>query len=210
MSKKQLAFVVEVDRCIGCKGCQVSCKQENQVPLGVDRIKVYQAGPTGVWPDLSMYFLSVNCQQCANPVCAKVCPTGAIYKNPEDGVVTLDQSKCIGCQSCNRACPYHCNTFSVSGNIMDKCNICAASREEGEEPACVRNCAGRALHYGDINDPDSEVSRLIAEAGEENVYSLQDFGNHPSARYILKNDKWLDVLPFELTEVSFRKGGRKE
>ena len=206
---KQLAFVVEVDRCIGCKGCQVGCKMENDVPLGADRIKVHQVGPYGTFPDLSMYFLTTMCQQCENPVCVRVCPTGAIYKQEEDGVVLLDIDKCIGCKSCNNECPYHVNTFSESQNHMDKCTICIESRAEGELPACVRNCAGGALHYGDVNDPESDVCKMMAEAGEEHVFALRDFDNHPSARYILKNLEWRDMLPQELVEVSFGKGGKK-
>ena len=72
----------------------------------------------------------------------------------------------------------------------------------------MRNCSGRALHYGDINDPNSEVSKLLKEAGEENVYRLRDFGNGPSTRFILKNAKWQDILPQELDVVSFGRGGR--
>ncbi|BAK46017.1 MAG: 4Fe-4S dicluster domain-containing protein [Lachnospiraceae bacterium] len=209
MRKKQLAFVVELDRCIGCKGCQVACKMENGTPLGSDRIKVRKVGPTGTYPNLEMYFLPTMCQQCEEPVCARVCPTGAIYKNESDGVVKIDREKCIGCHSCNNACPYHANTFSEARNNMDKCTICFQERANGEEPACVKNCSGKALHYGDVNDPDSEVSRLLAEAGEDHVFQFQDFGNHPSARYILKHAAWQDILPQELDVVSFGKGGKK-
>lgn len=205
-AKKKLAFVVELDRCIGCKGCQVACHMENGTALGVNRIQVRQVGPFGVFPELEMYFLPAMCQQCAEPSCVRVCPTGAIYKNEADGVVLLDTDKCIGCQSCNRACPYHVNTFSLSRNQMDKCTLCAESREKGGGPACVRNCSGKALHWGDLCDPESEVSRLLREAGEENVYALHDYGNHPAARYILKNAKWRDVFA-EMPASTGRKGG---
>lgn len=206
---KQLAFVIEVDRCIGCKGCQVACKMENGTELGADRIKVRAVGPTGVYPNLEMYFLPTMCQQCENPVCVQVCPSGAIYKGREDGVIRIDPKKCIGCQSCNDECPYKANTFSQTSRAMDKCTLCAESRAAGEEPACVKNCPGSAMHYGDINDPESEVSKLLQAAGEGHVYSLQDFGNKPSTRYILMHDTWQDVLPMALDEVSFSKGGRK-
>ncbi len=205
---KQLAFVIELDRCIGCKGCQVACKMENSTALGSDRIKVRQVGPFGVYPDLEMYFLPTGCQQCEKPVCVEVCPSGAIYKSREDGVVTIDPKKCIGCHSCNKECPYNMNTFSNTRRAMDKCTLCAEARGAGEQPACVRNCSGRALHYGDINDPNSEVSRIIAEAGEDHVFKLQDFGNGPSTRYILKSATWQDILPLALDEVSTKKGDR--
>ena len=205
---KQYAFVVELDRCIGCKGCQVACKMENGTALGSDRTKVRAVGPTGTYPNLELHFLPTMCQQCENPVCVQVCPSGAVYKSREDGVVRIDTMKCIGCHSCNQECPYHANTFSEMYRSMDKCTICAQLREIGEEPACVKNCSGRALHYGDINDPESEVSRLIREAGEGHVFRLRDFGNGPSTRYILKNAQWQDILPPELDEVSFGKGGR--
>ena len=121
--------------------------------------------------------------------------TGACYKDPADGVVRIDRNVCIGCRTCEGACPYKVNTFNAELRVMDKCNICEQLRSEGETPACVKNCAGRALHVGDINDPDSEVSKLLREAGEENIHTLRDFGNKPGVRYILRKDKWIDVLP---------------
>ena len=185
---KQYAMVVEADRCIGCKGgCQVACKTENEVALGRSRSTLYHMGPTGVYPDLQMYFLPVMCQQCEDPSCVDVCPTGACYKDEDDGVIYIDQDLCIGCQSCKKACPFHANNFNKELRVMDKCTGCVQLRDEGKEPACVRNCAGRALHFGDINDPESEVSKLLA-ANEGHVYTLKDDnGNHPSGRFILKN-----------------------
>ena len=175
--------------------------------LGSDRTKVRAVGPVGTYPNLQMYFLPTMCQQCEDPVCVRVCPSGAVYKSREDGVVRIETMKCIGCHSCNKECPYHANTFSELSRSMDKCTICAQAREIGEEPACVKNCSGRALHYGDINDPESAVSQLIREAGDDHVFRLRDFGNRPSTRYILKNAQWQDILPPELDETSFGKGG---
>lgn len=205
---KQYTFVVELDRCIGCKGCQVACKMENGTAFGSDRIKVRMVGPIGTYPELQMYFLPTMCQQCKNPICVRVCPTGAAYKNGEDGVICIDEKKCIGCHSCNKKCPYQANTYSETRRTMDKCTICAEARKNGETPACVRNCSGRALHYGDINDPTGEVYKLLKEAGREHVFHFQDFGNKPSARYILKNADWQDIMPQEMDLVSFGRGGR--
>jgi Fe-S-cluster-containing dehydrogenase component len=136
------------------------------------------------------------CQQCEDPACVRVCPTGACYKDEADGVVRVNREVCIGCQTCIRACPYEANFYNKELRVADKCDVCAARREKGKEPACVHNCAGEALYYGDVNDPESEVSRRIAKAGEGNVYALREAdGCKPTCRFILKNDKWQDILP---------------
>lgn len=207
---KQYTFVIDCDRCIGCKGCQVACKLENTVALGQGRNKVCTVGPHGSYPNLQMYFLTTMCQQCENPTCVQVCPTGACYKDEEDGVIKIDRSLCIGCGSCSRACPYDCINMNKELRVMDKCTLCAQLREVGETPACVRNCSGSALHYGDINDPDSEVSKLLAETDPAHIHTLRDEGNGPTVRYILRNAEWKDVLPQDFVEHSaWKKGGRK-
>lgn len=203
----QFAFVVDVDRCIGCKGCMVACKNENDVALGANRNIVYDVGPMGTFPDLEMYFLPVMCQQCQDPACVKVCPTNACHKNPDDGVIYIDQDKCIACKRCQKACPYGAITFNKERRVMDKCNICLAARQEGDTPACVRNCSGVALHYGDLEDPESEVSKMLAAEKPEHIYHLPDPEGiyQPSARYILRHEHWQDAYPADLKE---RKGGR--
>lgn len=204
---KQFVIVADLDRCIGCHGgCQVACKTEHEIALGKSRSTLYTMGPTGKFPDLEMYFLPLMCQQCENPTCVEVCPTGACYKDEADGVIKIDGSVCIGCQSCKRACPYDAIRFNQEMRISDKCNVCAQRRENGEEPACVRNCSGKALLFGDINDPESDVSKALAAAGEENVYALKDFGNKPAGRFILRNAKWIDMLPHEF-EAMMKQGG---
>lgn len=192
---KKITFVIDLDRCIGCRACQISCKQENGVSLGACRNEVKQIGPVGIYPDIQMYFLPAMCQHCENPTCAAVCPTGACYVDSADGVVRIDRNVCIGCRTCENACPYKANTFNNELRVMDKCNICESLRNIGEKPACVKNCAGRALHVGDINDPDSDVSKLLRDTEEKNIHMMHDFGNKPSVRYILRNDRWIDVLP---------------
>ena len=192
---KQYAIVVELDRCIGCHACQTACKAENDISLGTSRNHTYTMGPVGTFPTLSMYFLPLMCQQCENPACEAVCPTGACYKSEDDGVVRIDPELCIGCRSCQKACPYQANNFNPEKRVMDKCDLCAAARENGDVPACVKNCAGAALHFGDINDPDSEVGRLLA-ANEGYVFALKDEkGVNPKGRFILRREKWIDELP---------------
>lgn len=199
---RQFAMVVEVDRCIGCRGgCQVACKLENDIALGGARSRFYTMGPVGEFPEVSMYFLPVMCQQCESPSCAAVCPTGACCKSEEDGVIYIDRELCIGCRSCIRACPFQASFFNTELRTADKCDLCAQRRGKGEAPACVQNCAGGALHFGDINDPASEVYALL-QKNEGHVYTLKDEnGNRPSGRFILKNHKWIDMLPFEFEEA---------
>jgi len=181
----QKTLVIDLDRCIGCRGCEVACKQENGVALGTAMNKVLTVGPTGKYPDIEMYFLPMLCQQCAVPVCVKVCPTGAAYKRSEDGIVLIDRKKCIGCQRCKKACPYGVLSFNKEMRVMEKCTLCFHLQAVGEKPACVKNCPGGALIFGDIDDPDSDVSKALRNAGRDSVHALPDAGNHPSVRYIL-------------------------
>ncbi len=198
---KQYAIVIDADRCIGCRGgCQVACKMEHDIALGPSRSKLYTVGPTGRYPDLEMYFMPVMCQQCAEPKCAEVCPTGACHKSDSDGVVYIDKELCIGCQSCMKACPYDAILFNNELRVADKCDICASLRAKGEKPACVRNCSGAAIFAGDINDIDSEIARLVAAAGED-AHTLRDErGAMPSGRFILRRTKWVDARLEELCE----------
>ena len=207
---KQYTFVIDCDRCIGCKGCQVACKLENTVALGQGRNKVCTIGPHGTYPNLQMYFMTTMCQQCETPACVQVCPTGAIYKDEEDGVIKIDRSLCIGCGSCKRACPYDCINMNKELRVADKCTLCAHLRDDHDTPACVRNCSGSALHYGDVNDPNSAVSKLLAETDPAHIYTLRDCGTNPTVRYILRHGEWKDVLPQDCIEHSvWKKGGRK-
>lgn len=186
------AMVVDLDKCCGCKSCEVACKQENDVALGCYWNKTLQVGPEGKYPDLNMYFLPTMCQQCKDAPCVKVCPTGASYRDEKTGVVLVDKEKCIGCQYCMMACPYGVRTFNKESKVVEKCTLCMHLFAIGEEPACVKNCPGACRIVGDLDDPNSNVSKAIKEAGEENVHYLPDVGNHPSTAYILhkKNGTW--------------------
>lgn len=202
---KKNVLVIDLDRCIGCMGCEVACKLENNVALGRSRIRVLTIGPTGTYPDLQMYFLPVMCQQCEDPACVSVCPTGASYRRVDDGEVLIDQDSCIGCLSCHKGCPYELNNFNNEMRVMDKCTLCSHLEGTGELPACVRNCAGRAIIYGDINDPDSEIAKVLAAASPQHVFSLSDLGTHPAVRYILRHDVWQDILPQDFKDQNRRR-----
>ncbi len=192
----QKTFVINVDRCIGCYACEIACKNENGVPLGMHYNKVLTVGPVGAFPNIQMYFLPALCQVCKDAPCVKVCPTHATYRTA-DGQIMIDKEKCIGCKMCMAACPYGARSYNPETKVVEKCTMCNHLQAVGEDPACVKVCCAKARLFGDIDDPESEVSKAIREAGPENVHTLADYGNHPQVRYILhkKNGKWLSQAP---------------
>lgn len=127
----------------------------------------------------------------------KVCPTGATYQRKEDGQVLIDKEKCIGCKMCMAACPYGARSFNAQAKVVEKCTLCDHLQKVGEKPACVKVCCANARFFGDIDDPNSDVSKAIAAAGPENVHSMPDSGNKPTVRYILhkKNAPWQPNAP---------------
>jgi len=189
----QYAIVTELNRCIGCLSCSVACKCENNVPIGNFWQKVMRVGSTPInegddFPNVEMYFLPVGCQHCKDPECVKVCPTGASHKK-EDGTVQIDKEKCIGCQFCVMACPYGVRYLNEEVKVVEKCTLCEHLTAEGKDPECVTGCVGLARHFGDLDDPASDVAKMVAAAGEK-AYRLKDVGNGPSCVYILNKQKW--------------------
>lgn len=153
-------MVVDLRRCIGCQACAVACKSELDVPLGVFRnwVKVVQKGR---YPKVSLSFLPSLCNNCENPICLQNCPTRATYQL-ENGIVVVDEHRCIGCKYCIASCPYDVRYLNPLKKIVQKCEFCLHRLEAGLEPACVNTCPTRALIFGDLNDPQSEASRALA------------------------------------------------
>lgn len=181
-------LVIDLDRCSGCDTCVAACKHENNIDLGVKFNRVVAVGPTGTFPDIEMYWLPMQCQQCANPGCIEVCPTGASYRDEETGVVLVNAEDCIGCGSCLTGCPYGVRSLNPNTNVVEKCTLCShkVHDELGWEPACVHNCCCGARYFGDLDDPESSVSKAVAAAGEENCHKIYDPGSlEPSTIYIL-------------------------
>lgn len=187
-------LVIDLNRCNGCYACQVSCKYENGLGLGQRWNRVLTVGPSGKFPNIEMYWLPVQCQECENPSCVHVCPTGASYRN-DDGVVLIDKSKCIGCRYCMMACPYGVRYFNEDEGVVEKCTLCYHRTSVGTVPSCVLMCNGKARFYGDLDDPNSDASRKLAETDAKDIHYLKDVGNKPTCAYILseKYAKWRNL-----------------
>lgn len=175
------AMVIDTRRCIGCHACSVACKAEFDVPLGVYRSWVEYI-EKGTFPDVRRSFLPRLCNQCSNPPCVDVCPTGATWQRKEDGIVEIDPDICIGCKYCILACPYNARFANPVTGVAEKCDFCLHRVSNGLEPACVETCIGRARIFGDLNDPDSKVSHLLATAPV--TVLRQDMGTKPNVYYI--------------------------
>lgn len=152
--------VIDQGKCIGCHACTIACKSEHQVPLGVTRTYVKQV-EVGTYPSVQRHFQVTRCNQCEDAPCAAICPVTAMYRRP-DGIVDFDRDACIGCKACMAACPYDAIYIDPVSHSAEKCNFCAHRIDQGLEPACVAVCPERAIIVGDLADPESEVSRLVA------------------------------------------------
>ena len=174
-------MVIDTRRCTGCHACSVACKAEFNVTLGNTRSWVEYI-EKGNFPNVSRQFLPRLCNQCSNPQCANVCPTGATYKRDEDGIVVVDEDVCIGCKYCILACPYDARYVNPDTGTVDKCDFCLHRVSQGVAPACVDTCTGRARIFGDLHDPESEVSKLIAN--NPVTVLRQGMGTQPNVYYI--------------------------
>jgi len=154
------AFLIDNRRCIGCHACSTACKSENEVPLGVHRTWVKYV-EKGAFPDTRRYFQVTRCNHCASPPCVPICPTTAMYRR-DDGIVEFDGDACIGCKACLQACPYDAIHIDPESGTAAKCHFCAHRTDVGLEPACVVVCPVHAILAGDMNDPSSEIARVLA------------------------------------------------
>ncbi len=158
---KHYGMLIDTRKCIGCHSCSVACKAEFDVPLGFTRSWV-EYTEKGSYPNVSRNFLPRLCNHCRHPQCVDVCPTGATYKRKQDGIVVIDTGLCIGCKYCIQACPYDARFLNPVTGFADKCDFCIHRVSKGLDPACVNSCVGGARVFGDISDPDSEISRQLA------------------------------------------------
>lgn len=173
-------MVIDTRRCTGCHACSVACKAEFEVPLGETRSWVEYI-EKGTYPAVSRNFLPRLCNQCEEPGCVDVCPTGATYQRA-DGIVAIDAEICIGCKYCMQACPYGMRFIDPVSGTASKCDFCVHRVEQGLVPACVNTCVGKARIFGDLNDPYSEISSLLAR---ESITVLRpEMGTQPVVYYI--------------------------
>lgn len=161
MKRKQLAMVIDAEKCLDCKACQAACKVANKVPG--DNWRNWIKNPGFEEPARQrgpMVFQPGNCMQCSDPLCVKACPTGATYRSEKDGLVIINQDLCIGCGQCLPACPYGARYRHPVKRKADKCDFCAERRAAGLEPACVSTCPTKTRVFGDLTDPTSAVYQL--------------------------------------------------
>jgi len=210
-------MVIDLQRCIGCYSCMISCKEEHFIPPGIfwNRIVI---GETGQFPTVTKQMYPVLCNHCAEAACVKACPTQATTRR-EDGLVIIDYTKCAGCRYCVIACPYQQRTFYADGKkeyypgqglteyeligkelyplepgTVMKCNFCVERIDEGiakglkpgvdreATPACVNSCPTEARVFGDLDDANSNVSRLITE--KKGFPLHPEYGTEPSVYYV--------------------------
>jgi tetrathionate reductase subunit B len=163
-------MVIDLKACVGCHACTVACATEWDVQAGEARTHVRATPVVGTFPDLQSSVFVAQCNHCDRPPCVAACPSGATSQGG-DGVVRIDRAVCIGCGFCVEACPYDARYLNPKDRKVDKCDFCAARLERGQEPACVATCTAHAKHFGDLEDPRSEVARLVYEQGARRIES---------------------------------------
>lgn len=173
------AMVIDTRLCVGCMNCVVACKTENNVPDGFCRDWITETA-RGEFPDVRLEIRSERCNHCDNPPCVHCCPTGASHVR-EGGFVMVEKNKCIGCKACIAACPYDAR-FTHPDGYVSKCTFCIHRVAEGLDPACVSVCPTHCMFFGDVDDPASEVSRLLTT--REHHALIPEAGCRPHVFYL--------------------------
>ncbi len=216
----QLALVIDLNVCVGCHACVTNCKEWNtsgsagpmvdQNPYGKDPTGTFfnrvQTFEVGEFPLTETVHFPKSCLHCEEPPCVPVCPTGASYKRKEDGIVLVDYDKCIGCKYCSWACPYGAREIDEQQKIMKKCTLCVdriydtSMTDEERRPACVRACPAGARLFGDIHDPESEVSVAIREHGGYQL--MPEWGTNPANHYLPRHKTKMHIREDEIERAA--------
>ena len=201
---RKLGLVIDLDTCVGCHACVVSCKgwnsQNDGAPLSdmdaygadpegtfLNRVHSFEVDPGGGCASQTVHFPK-SCLHCEDAPCVTVCPTGASYKRAEDGIVLVNEDACIGCGLCAWACPYGAREMDALAGVMKKCTLCVDRiyndnlPEADRVPVCVRTCPAGARNFGDLGDPDSAVSQLVADRGGFDL--MPEMGTKPTNKYL--------------------------
>lgn len=183
----QYAFYFDGTRCTGCKTCEFACKDYKDLDVGIAYRKVYEVtlGDTkkeggSIVTTCVSYPLSMSCNHCDNPACTKVCPTGAMHKDAETGLVSVDANKCVGCGYCHMACPYNAPKVDRTKGHSVKCDGCAERVATGEKPVCVEACPARALDFGPVEEMDKLGERGAIAPLPEPTYTHPNIYIKPS------------------------------
>ncbi|RMH46945.1 MAG: 4Fe-4S dicluster domain-containing protein [Alphaproteobacteria bacterium] len=204
-TERKLGLVIDLDTCVGCHACVVACKGWNTVAddgAPLSDVDAYGPDPVGtflnrvhsfeVTPDdggaARVVHFPRSCLHCEDAPCVTVCPTGASFKRAEDGIVLVNEDDCMGCGLCAWACPYGARELDLAAGVMKKCTLCVDRiynenlPDADRVPACVRTCPAGARHFGDLGDPESEVSRLVA--ARDGMALMPECGTKPVNRYL--------------------------
>jgi anaerobic dimethyl sulfoxide reductase subunit B (iron-sulfur subunit) len=173
----QLGFVHNNVDCIGCRACEVACKDKNGLPAG-PRFRRVQYIEGGTYPEVYAYKVNVSCNHCAKPACLPACPTGAIFKRQKDGIVDIDSTLCIGCRRCEATCPYGAPQYDPEDGIVKKCNMCVDEIDAGRKPYCVMGCMMRVLDIGNIDQlRTGEYATKAIAPHEKPVRAVKNFAD---------------------------------
>jgi len=192
-------FIIDNRKCIGCHACTTACKSEHNVPVGVNRTWVKQV-EKGEFPNTRRLFSVMRCNHCTDAPCVEICPVEALFIR-DDGIVDFDKDRCIGCKSCMQACPYDALYIDPNNHTAAKCNYCAHRIDIGLEPACVNVCPEHAIISGDMDDPNSEISTLLAR--EQVTVRKAAKGTAPNLFYIDGDEASLNPMATEKSDSYF-------
>lgn len=157
-------MLIDTTKCVGCYACRTACQRQNNLEPDEDFIR-YERAETGTYPNVRVETVPLQCMHCEDAPCVSVCPTGAA-KYGTDGIVEVDQGRCIGCLYCVAACPYQVRVRNSQTGAVDKCRFCTVAAEDGTKMcSCVEACLTGCRIFGDLDDPDSEISKAIVETG---------------------------------------------